>query len=567
MNIFLFRKTRNALAGVFIITSLAATGSLIPMHRTYALGGKCGTPPVQPCASETTQKLGVAAQTITAGATSKLALKETLDGIAWAVAKQMVANMTQSMVEWINSGFQGSPAFITDLNGFIKDALDTIAGEYIKSLGEIGEFICSPFKLDVQSALQQNYQDAQSGVPSGANSCKLSGIEDNIKNFLGGTTQDWGQWVQVSSNPQNTPYGAYLQGESLLNVKLKNEAGKEYTLLDWANGMKSIKVCEGPNGTTSQPPCKNGTHEKITTPGDVISQQFNYQMHTGTDALITADEINEIIGALLNQITLQAMQGINGLLGLGGNSAYTDYSYGNGSNTTSYIQSAVTQETLLNVGVMQKQIGSSTETEAKFLALANNTLAIANIKIGVITDGQTALDNLLHSSTAQSLGITQTSTYNDAQAKVNTATAAGTFPLATLAEVQTQLTTLHNSLTVIAAASPSLTQGTDLATTTFATLQTESAAAKISLTNLVTEVTALLPQIQATLTALQRINAVFTNASSSTNTSVTNSAVQKAMTDYISLVQSGVVITETGLVAKRNEWQDALGNGTTISGT
>ena len=274
MSIFSFKKVGSCLSFILIVLTICTATGFATLQPVLAVGPCYVTgAPSGPCFDQVTGKASLVQNTITARATAKLNIKETLDGLAWAVAKQMVSSLTQSMVEWINSGFQGSPAFVTDLGGFLKDALDNAAGEYIKSLGGIGEFICSPFKLDVQAALQVNYQNAQSGVPSGANSCKLTGIEDNIKNFLGGTTQDWGQWVQVSSNPQNTPYGAYLEAESKLNVHLKNEAGKQLTLLDWASGWKSLQVCEGPNGIVShKTPCPPGTHAKTTTPGDVIAQ-------------------------------------------------------------------------------------------------------------------------------------------------------------------------------------------------------------------------------------------------------------------------------------------------------
>ena len=142
------------------------------------------------------QSLAAASSGVTATGVTSLVTKEALDGIAWQIAKQMVSSMTKSLVNWINSGFQGSPAFITDLNGFLLDALDTAAGEFIKSLGGIGEFICSPFKLDVQAALSINYAQARSGMPAGPSgpACKLSDIKNNIEEEP--YTIRWGPGVQ-----------------------------------------------------------------------------------------------------------------------------------------------------------------------------------------------------------------------------------------------------------------------------------------------------------------------------------------------------------------------------------
>ncbi len=275
---------------------------------------------------------------ITAGATSNLFVKENLlDGIAWAVAKQMVSNMTRSLINWVNSGFQGSPSFVTDFKQMLIDSLDQVAGEYIRSLGGLGEFICSPFQLDVQAALSINYAQARSGVPSGPdqNLCTLTGIGSNIENFLSGAADSWGQWMQVTANPQNTPYGAYLAAEASLNIRLRNEAGQQIEVASWGDGFLSKKVCQAVEGT-------NREDCKITTPGQVVSEALTFQLSTGPRSLIEADEINELIGALLNQLVLQAVQGLNGLLGLsesgygGGSGSYLDALVDEGATAVDY---------------------------------------------------------------------------------------------------------------------------------------------------------------------------------------------------------------------------------------
>lgn len=313
-----------------------------------------------------------ASSAITAGATTEMFIKENLlDGIGWAIAKQMVSSMTRSLINWINSGFQGSPAFITDLKAHLLNAIDSVVGTYIKSLGGIGEFICSPFKLDVQAALSINYAQSRSGMPSGPSACTLSGIGDNIENFLQGSMNGWDQWFKVTANPQNTPYGAYLEAEAKLNARIVNEAGQEIELANWGSGFLSKKVCEPVTGG-GKPKCT------ITTPGKVIEEALTFQLSTGPRALIEADEINEIIGALMNQLVQQAVQGINGLLGLGGNSNYTDYGYGNGTSTISYLDALEREGVPINTETIKAQLDGQLATEREFLALISETMIIAN---------------------------------------------------------------------------------------------------------------------------------------------------------------------------------------------
>lgn len=419
----LFRHLQIATALTLAITVLALT---VPVEQVFA-GGLGGRP-----ATEGTVKISAIKNTITAASSgvtatgvTSLVTKEALDGIAWQIAKQMVSSMTKSLVNWINSGFQGSPAFITDLNGFLLDALDTAAGEFIKSLGGIGEFICSPFKLDVQAALSINYAQARSGMPSGptAPACKLSDIKNNIEGFLTGVGDaGWEDWLSVTSNPQNTPYGAYLEAEAKLNIKLKNEAGQEKEILDWGQGFLSKRVCEAVEGK----PTGKGKNCKITTPGQVISEALTFQLSTGPRSLIEADEINEIIGALINQLSLQAMQGINGLLGLGGNSSYTDNSFDGGS----YLDAALNEQMGNDTTALKGQIDTALINEQNFLNIINKTLLEASSSLaaqGYTTTGgarvatSTATDSSQNATVAELVQVYSEASVARPQVELNIA--------------------------------------------------------------------------------------------------------------------------------------------------
>ena len=39
-------------------------------------------------------------------------------------------HMTRDIVAWIETGFEGSPAFVTNLNGFMNDLADAAAGRW-----------------------------------------------------------------------------------------------------------------------------------------------------------------------------------------------------------------------------------------------------------------------------------------------------------------------------------------------------------------------------------------------------------------------------------------------------
>ena len=261
----------------------------------------------------------------------------TLNGIAWAIAKRIIAKMTGSLVTWINTGFKGKPAFIKDLGGFLLEAADEAAGDYIDKLGGIGSFICSPFKLDIQIALSLQYQASRENKPY--EGCTLSGIKSNLQDFVQGNFEDggWEDWFEITSKPEKyTPYGQLLKAQAGLKASLINAEGKELTMANWGQGFLSGKTCQavtGPDGSAAPDKCT------VTKPGTTIANSLNKALGVGQDELVTADEINEILAALIGQLANKAITGAAGLLGL---SAGTGQTY-SGFNGGSYV-SALNQE-------------------------------------------------------------------------------------------------------------------------------------------------------------------------------------------------------------------------------
>lgn len=376
-----------ALVVAFVLTFSAFT---VPKPTPVAEAGSLSgiATEMTQLANNALQSVSATQNTITAGATTQTAiasvgsfLKESvLDGIGWTIAKTVLSSMVRSLINWVNSGFEGSPAFITDIKQHLLGILDETAGEFIKSLGGIGEFVCSPFKLDVQAALSVNYAQARSGMPSGPdqNLCRASDIGSNIENFFEGTSSSWDDWFQVTANPQNTPLGAYYAAEASLNARLANEAGEEIQLANWGNGFLSQKVCQAVEGQSGSGNCT------ITTPGRVISEALTFSTSVGPRTLIEADEINELVGALLNQLILQVMQGVNGLLGLGGNSDFAAYD----ADGNTYLDAMVNEMGLQNIENTRAQIANQLVLELAMISLTDE----------MITEGETLLNSLSESS-------------------------------------------------------------------------------------------------------------------------------------------------------------------------
>lgn len=285
---------------------------------------------------------------ITSWASNNLYVKEyILDGIAWTIAKGIISSMVQSLISWINSGFQGSPAFVQDLQGFLRNAADSAMGEYLSEITGLGSFICSPFRLDIGVAIATQYQRSRVNQP--AKTCTLTGIIDNIEGFTSGVQGSfsqggWDDWFDITSSPEvYTPYGAFLSAESGAQIRILDAKNKEVTQLNWGDGFLSGKVCQAVSGSTKQD-CF------ITKPGKIIQEALTFNLDSGRQSLIAADEIDEIIAALLGQLANQAITGAAGLLGLGGGNG----SITGASGSFNYTPNAANGDSTFSLSIMQK---------------------------------------------------------------------------------------------------------------------------------------------------------------------------------------------------------------------
>ncbi len=316
-----------------------------------------------------------ASAAISAGANTALATKEfALDGIAFMVGKSIISSLIGSLIKWINSGFKGKPAFVQDVKRFLLDAADRAAGEYIKDLGGFGSFICSPFKLDIQIALAVEYQQAREHLED-PDECRLSEIVNNLEEFYNSTFNDSSleDFITITSRPEKyTPYGQLLSAKASMRVRLANEKGQVLTEANWGGGFLSGKICRMIEGS-------KGPKEScaISKPGQVIAGTLNKALGAGQDQLVEADEINELIAALIAQLANQAIVGAAGLLGLTPGTGHTTAGFNGGS----YIDAAIAQSnsfasssTAANITVSSETFSTARTVQDDAVSAANNAI-------------------------------------------------------------------------------------------------------------------------------------------------------------------------------------------------
>lgn len=287
-----------------------------------------------------------------------------LDDLAYQVANLAIESMTKSTVNWINSGFQGSPAFVTDLNTNLRGVGDAVADRFFDELSN-QSITTTPFQDKVLDTVRLGYYLRTS--PESfyeRNPYTLNQVSADDRAFLQGDFSQGGfnAWFSAVMNPQNNPYGAQMLADEALTNVVANATNNRLQELSWNRGFLSWRGdCVATDdidaiSLTGADPC---VEYEIKTPGSVIMESLNKVQGVPFDRLVSADEFNEIIGALLNQLALQVIGGGDG----GGVRGLSQPSSGGGPSYTSQLGTGVgtRSSTSLGQGFMESVRRKSTE--------------------------------------------------------------------------------------------------------------------------------------------------------------------------------------------------------------
>lgn len=349
-----------------------------------------------------------------------------LSPLAWAVAKAAINAMTQSIVNWINSGFHGSPAFATNLNNSLRQLGDGIAAAFLDELLN-NTSINSPYIQRVAGTVARGYLLYTSRDAITARlQYTLGQYSSNEQAFRQGQFNQGGfnAWFAMTRQCGNDPYCVqYAAQEELVN-RIDAVTRQRLEELDWGRGFLSWRDCpdttqsDGTDttvGVTQLSDADTSSGCTIKTPGSILEDAMGITATSPLRQLELADSFNEIVGALASQLVTHIF-GATGLLGAsepssGGGRSILDQATDpnqNASTTASLIsgfQQAVTTErarTITNQTAWQEfrtiaeqavaKCSGSTTTKSQ---QATDALAQANTMIAKAETNITALTGIL----------------------------------------------------------------------------------------------------------------------------------------------------------------------------
>lgn len=388
-----------------------AASSCVAGYGAAAIAALTGAP--QNVVGVPKSQIGDTAQNvITSGSANALSFNNCiLKPLAQTMVITLIRNIGSSIVDWVNSGFEGKPLFITDFEGMLLDAADQTLGQFIEG-SELG-WLCNDFSFQIRIALATKYSKPFREQVR----CTLSDIGDNINEFVdnnGG--KGWDNWLKLTTQPNNNAYGAFLIADSEAIQRALSATGVKKERAAMAEGFLDYDKCtetapmddprpavmnnntalgtvrssfaSSTNGgfvsskAFSTPEGTKCVAKTVTTPGKIISGKLSSVLGQSEIQNAVADEIDEIIAATLNQLAQKMIQGAAGLLGLSSKSSTRPPSYLDAYRAQIYGDTAAAS-TGVGIGASSEldsyRLGSYEETQA----LLNNT---RDPNIGAIND-------------------------------------------------------------------------------------------------------------------------------------------------------------------------------------
>jgi hypothetical protein len=267
-----------------------------------------------------------------------------LDGAANGIKRGLVKALVRSTVNWINGGFDGSPRFGYELGKIVEDTKAMYLDEIIYNNKNLN-FLCSGFELPLKFAMQVSYGGG--GGDRYQPKCTI----DDIKTNVGAAVDDLDDYYSVNrslaytTNSSNSPFGVYFKLSNDLDRAVKLVVDANDKELSDNGGFLSYRKCNQsvwekawvkenkdsvesgviltkPNFSIYDGSYLAKKHCKITTPGTTLSASLNKSLEIEGDALVSADEFDEVISSLVGYAVRSATGsgGVSGLTGGGSGS-------------------------------------------------------------------------------------------------------------------------------------------------------------------------------------------------------------------------------------------------------
>ena len=244
-----------------------------------------------------------------------------IQSIGRLIIKMLLQKLTVSTVNWINSGFDGSPAFIQNPGKFFND----IAKNEILQFGaEINNPELFPFgkawMQNTATAFNNKFQD--NARYSLNELIQNTNPEYSAKTFqLDFSQGGWDAWTAMTQSPANNPIGFKIMADNEIQSRLQgtvqSTAENVHEALSQANGFLGDMRCSVDSKMTQtdvdaaleageEDPCKaRGGNWEYVTPGKMISDAATNVIDYPNNSYLNVEDLNDSVAAVLDALLAQ----------------------------------------------------------------------------------------------------------------------------------------------------------------------------------------------------------------------------------------------------------------------
>jgi hypothetical protein len=293
--------------GSFLINGAASLLSHIPFVKKYTAMFSAGSDSNSVATSDEKAQNQLKAQT---------KISQCLDGVAYAVAKNTLAQVTNKTLNWVNTGLNGNPLYVQNTSSY----LNSIKNQQLNSFLGTVQTTDPIFGNALRSAIRQQATGKSDGLLNVAlDTPQAQGYNSFMHDFTSG---GWNALL----NPSYNPIGAFFNATDTLTSNINTSQQTASSEIQRGNGFLDMKHCvetaplpEGVNaadaakiGLTVNPEC---TKWVTDTPGSIIANQVATITTSPTRQLEYANKINEVLGSFFDSFVNSLLQ--KGLRGSG----------------------------------------------------------------------------------------------------------------------------------------------------------------------------------------------------------------------------------------------------------
>ncbi len=242
-----------------------------------------------------------------------------LDGIAYAVAKNALAQMTNKTLNWVNTGLEGNPLYVQNRNSYLVTIGRSKVRSYLQTARESDPIFGNALESTVRHSVT-GQSDGLLSVPRDTPEAR------EYSTFFGDfSSGGWNSFL----NPKNNPVGALFTATDRIAQEIAQSKEDAKDEIQRNNGFLDLKHCVEyepddisttelaiVNGLSSNRKCKQWVTD---TPGSIIASQVETITNSPIRQLEYADKINEVLGgffdSFVNNLLAKGLRGTGGAFG------------------------------------------------------------------------------------------------------------------------------------------------------------------------------------------------------------------------------------------------------------